>query len=87
LSKNLIQNLNRSPHTKLTDIVMSDCPSCNSRLLRHFGQKKVYWYCQKCRQEMPNYEDILELETNPREELERILYLYNLKQIVMQSSQ
>jgi DNA-directed RNA polymerase subunit M/transcription elongation factor TFIIS len=66
---------------------MNDCPSCNSLLLRHFGQKKVYWYCQKCRQEMPNFDDMLELKTNPTKELERILYLSNFKRIVMQSGQ
>ena len=66
---------------------MSDCPTCNSRLLRHFGQRKLYWYCQNCRQEMPNFGDVLEIKTNTREELERILYLSDLKQIVIQSNQ
>lgn len=30
------------------------CPCCSGLLLRHIGHGEVYWYCQNCRQEMPD---------------------------------
>lgn len=39
---------------------MNQCPCCSNTLLRHWEQKKTYWYCRTCRQEMPNL-DIVEL--------------------------
>lgn len=35
---------------------MNKCPCCSNTLLKHWEQKKAYWYCGSCRQEMPNLE-------------------------------
>ncbi|MBD1808214.1 MAG: hypothetical protein KME25_26585 [Symplocastrum torsivum CPER-KK1] len=32
---------------------MNDCPCCSTRLLRHARHNSIYWYCSRCRQEMP----------------------------------
>ncbi|HBL14973.1 MAG TPA: hypothetical protein DD379_26980 [Cyanobacteria bacterium UBA11162] len=32
---------------------MNSCPCCSSRLLRHIRHHSIYWYCPRCRQEMP----------------------------------
>ena len=32
------------------------CPCCSSSLLRHWQHNKMYWFCNHCRQEMPNLE-------------------------------
>lgn len=63
---------------------MSNCLSCSSRLLRHFGQGKVYWYCQCCRQEMPNFLSIAE-NRDRRQQLERLLSFSCLEQIALNS--
>ncbi len=33
------------------------CPCCSEVLLRHIRPDGVYWFCQHCRQEMPNFSD------------------------------
>lgn len=33
---------------------MSRCICCQSSLLRHIRHGDVYWYCSRCRQEMPS---------------------------------
>lgn len=38
---------------------MHTCPCCYASLLQHVRQNKIYWYCDRCRQEMPNLELIL----------------------------
>jgi cytidine deaminase len=35
---------------------MNKCPCCSNTLLKHWEQKKTYWYCGTCRQKMPNLE-------------------------------
>lgn len=35
---------------------MNKCPCCSNTLLKHWEQRKTYWYCGTCRQEMPNLE-------------------------------
>lgn len=32
---------------------MNSCPCCASQLLAHFRQKRIYWFCSSCRQDMP----------------------------------
>jgi ribosomal protein L37AE/L43A len=34
---------------------MPECPCCSEKLLRHFRQGKVYWFCTHCWQEMPDF--------------------------------
>ncbi len=29
------------------------CPCCGASLLRHVRHSEVYWFCQSCRQEVP----------------------------------
>ncbi|MDY7014001.1 MAG: hypothetical protein SVX43_10475 [Cyanobacteriota bacterium] len=36
---------------------MNNCPCCSSQMLRHIRPQNLYWYCPRCRQEMPNFED------------------------------
>jgi hypothetical protein len=38
---------------------MNPCPCCSQPLLRHARQSKIYWFCPRCRQEMPNLSDVL----------------------------
>lgn len=38
---------------------MNYCPCCSQTMLRHARQKTIYWFCPRCRQEMPNLVDIL----------------------------
>ncbi|MFH7027249.1 MAG: hypothetical protein ACHBN1_18070 [Heteroscytonema crispum UTEX LB 1556] len=36
---------------------MNNCPCCSHSLLRHIRQHHVYWFCPRCRLEMPNLEE------------------------------
>lgn len=38
---------------------MSDCPCCSNRLLRQVSHNHIYWFCPRCRQEMPSLEPVL----------------------------
>lgn len=38
---------------------MNDCPCCSNRLLRHWKDQQIFWYCLNCRQEMPNFDLII----------------------------
>ena len=40
-------------------MLSSNCPCCSNTLLRHIRSKEVYWFCNRCHQEMPNYDSIL----------------------------
>ena len=33
---------------------MNACVCCHSRLLHHLKQRRSYWFCPSCNQEMPN---------------------------------
>lgn len=37
---------------------MNKCPICSDKLLRHWLQGRLTWQCMKCRQEMPNFENL-----------------------------
>jgi ribosomal protein L37AE/L43A len=32
---------------------MNSCPCCSEPLLRHIRHSHIYWFCPRCRQEMP----------------------------------
>ncbi|AFY91274.1 hypothetical protein Chro_5940 (plasmid) [Chroococcidiopsis thermalis PCC 7203] len=34
---------------------MNPCPCCSHNLLRHIQAKRLYWFCSRCRQEMPYF--------------------------------
>ena len=36
----------------------TQCPCCSDSLLRHWKNNQTYWFCRRCRQEMPNFEAI-----------------------------
>ena len=38
---------------------MHTCPCCSTTLLRHARHNSIYWYCPRCREEMPDLESIL----------------------------
>ncbi|HAJ64904.1 MAG TPA: hypothetical protein DCP31_41395 [Cyanobacteria bacterium UBA8543] len=38
---------------------MNTCPCCSAQLLRHARHNSIYWFCPRCRQEMP----VLELDS------------------------
>ncbi|NEP90888.1 MAG: hypothetical protein F6K18_31030 [Okeania sp. SIO2C2] len=38
---------------------MHTCPCCSTRLLRHARHNTIYWYCPRCREEMPDLELML----------------------------
>lgn len=44
-------------------MLTSNCPCCSHTLLRHIRSREVYWFCQHCHQEMPNYATILSSST------------------------
>jgi hypothetical protein len=35
---------------------MNTCPCCSEHLLRHIRQSSIYWFCPRCKQEMPALE-------------------------------
>lgn len=37
---------------------MNNCICCHSQLIRHLEQDRMYWFCPRCYQEMPNIEKI-----------------------------
>lgn len=37
--------------------MLNTCPCCSEVLLRHIRHDGVYWFCQHCWQEMPNFSD------------------------------
>lgn len=38
---------------------MNNCPCCSDKMLRHIRHREIYWYCPSCRQEMPNFQRLL----------------------------
>lgn len=38
---------------------MHTCPCCSTTLLRHVRHNGIYWYCPRCREEMPDLELML----------------------------
>jgi len=46
---------------------MNACPCCSAQLLRHVRYKSIYWFCSRCRQEMPVMES---LRTNLHQKLQ-----------------
>ncbi|HBB31151.1 MAG TPA: hypothetical protein DDZ80_31115 [Cyanobacteria bacterium UBA8803] len=32
---------------------MNYCPCCSAQLLPHIRHNHIYWFCSRCRQEMP----------------------------------
>ncbi|NEO58810.1 MAG: hypothetical protein F6K54_40735 [Okeania sp. SIO3B5] len=38
---------------------MHTCPCCSTTLLRHVRHNSIYWYCPRCREEMPDLELML----------------------------
>ena len=38
---------------------MHSCPCCSTTLLRHARHNGTYWYCPRCREEMPDLESML----------------------------
>ncbi|NEN91763.1 MAG: hypothetical protein F6K48_23815 [Okeania sp. SIO3H1] len=38
---------------------MHTCPCCSTTLLRHARHNSIYWYCPRCREEMPDLELML----------------------------
>ncbi len=38
---------------------MKRCPCCSGELLRHARHSGVYWFCQHCWQEMPDFSSVL----------------------------
>lgn len=35
---------------------MNTCPCCSEQLLRHIRPSSIYWFCPRCKQEMPALE-------------------------------
>lgn len=35
---------------------MMTCPYCSSRVLRHFHNSRLYWFCRRCWREVPQLE-------------------------------
>lgn len=33
---------------------MNHCPCCSAQLLRHIRHNRIYWFCSRCRQDMPD---------------------------------
>ncbi len=50
------------------------CPICSDILLRHFYQSKIFWFCPRCNQEMPNF-DLLKINTVKNNFLKQDEYL------------
>ncbi|AFY75935.1 MAG: hypothetical protein IGR93_17345 [Hydrococcus sp. C42_A2020_068] len=50
---------------------MSNCPCCGNSLLRHVRHGNVYWFCQSCWAEMPNF-DLMRM-INPHRKLQQHL--------------
>lgn len=38
---------------------MKRCPCCSGELLRHARRSGIYWFCQHCWQEMPDFTAVL----------------------------
>jgi ribosomal protein L37AE/L43A len=38
------------------------CLCCSQPLLRHISFKRIYWFCSKCHQEMPDLENLVKHE-------------------------
>ena len=35
------------------EMIMNNCPCCSAQLLAHIRDKRVCWFCSRCRQDMP----------------------------------
>ncbi|MBR8831632.1 MAG: hypothetical protein N5P05_001071 [Chroococcopsis gigantea SAG 12.99] len=33
---------------------MNTCPICSGPTLRHISHNRIYWYCTRCHEEVPN---------------------------------
>jgi len=58
-----------SVSSKLSSLrnAMNACPCCSAQLLRHVRHNSIYWFCSRCRQEMPVIES---LRTNLHQKLQ-----------------
>ena len=59
---------------------MNNCPCCGNLLLKHWKQRKTYWYCATCRQEMPNLDLVSLVSTCQQESLKILNKLSNSTQ-------
>jgi len=49
----------RSIHfTAEIQTVMSHCPCCSNRMLRHVRNHQIHWFCRQCWQEMPDLNNV-----------------------------
>lgn len=46
---------------------MNACPCCSYSLLRHISRDRLYWYCSRCRLEIPHFASVNKLEQVFRE--------------------
>lgn len=52
---------------------MSNCPCCDSKLLRHARSRGVYWFCPECYQEMSNLESLVQAAHTRKEQKQKTL--------------
>ncbi len=52
------------------------CPICSNTLLRHLDRCEISWFCSRCRQKMPNFEQQKVTSTSSSNRV-----VYNLKKI------
>lgn len=56
---------------------MNNCPCCSGTLLKHWKQGKTYWYCGRCRQEMPNLNLVSLVASYQKEGLKLLNHISN----------
>jgi hypothetical protein len=58
---------------------MNICPCCSSTLCRCIQNRKITWFCSRCRQEMPNFNSLEMVRTYKHIFTNRELSLGNIK--------
>ncbi|MBD2580659.1 hypothetical protein [Oscillatoria sp. FACHB-1406] len=39
---------------------MNNCPFCSGQMLRHISNRRIFWYCPSCHQEVPNLQSLIQ---------------------------
>ena len=39
-------------------MIVTPCPCCSNPMLHHLGDRREYWFCRECWQEMPDLAEV-----------------------------
>ena len=49
--------------------ILTICPCCSNPMLHHINNRRDYWFCRNCWQEMPNLNGVEKLSCDPKNKI------------------